>query len=102
MPKSNDYDAETMQVINQGNRFAALMEQPGWTDFEEVFNGYVAMLKDATALDVNAPDVAQQLRDRINTAKILETFMADITGRVNNVTRMSEEDEINPLITRSE
>lgn len=57
----------------------------GWAVADRKFNELITELSDINRIDPEAGDVAQQVRDRINTVAAMKAWRADLQGMVNNL-----------------
>jgi hypothetical protein len=99
MSKDN-FDVETKQLIAEGEALGAMFESSGWKVAERELMQIIADLQSVSTLDMASADIAQQVRDRINTVAALQQWLGDLHGRVNNVIMLQAEPDRNSLITR--
>lgn len=94
------YDKETAAQLSRADAINAMLESSGWAFAEEDLNGYISELKDATTLNPDDPNMVQTLRDRINTAAVLEDWLENLKSQVNNAIIMRSDSDTSNLIER--
>lgn len=93
-------DSETVKMEGEGEALQAMFGSSGWQVAEREFDALIAELKDVTLVPLDAPDTAQQIRDRINTIENLQAWMGSLKAKVNNVARMKTQTTAKTYITR--
>jgi len=93
------FDKETNYQLSRADAINAMLESSGWRFAEEDLQQYISELKDITTVKMDG-DVQQQLRDRINTAAVLEDWLENLKSQVNNAIIMKGEEDKSKLISR--
>lgn len=97
---SDNFDFETKRVMAEAEALGAMFESSGWKIAEASLLDTIVDLQNVSTLDVTDKDLAQQVRDRINTVAALQQWLSDLRGRVNNVIMMNKDSTNNKLMTR--
>lgn len=96
----NNFDEATNRQLARASAIEAMLGCAGWSFAEQDLDEYIKELKDITSLDPADPAVVQLLRDRINTAAVLEDWLAGLKSQVNNGIIMTESTTETTLIER--
>ena len=98
---SNDnFDIETKRAIAEAEALHAMFESTGWKVAEGALLQTIADLQNVSTLDMADKDLAQQVRDRINTVAAMKQWLSDLHGRVNNAIMMKADPTKDKLMTR--
>lgn len=94
------YDADTAKQLSRADAINAMLESSGWQFAEQDLMEYITQLKDITGLDLEVGDVVQQIRDRRNTAAILEDWLENLKSQVNNAIIMRSDSQKSKIVER--
>lgn len=97
---NDNFDFETKRVIAEAEALGAMFESSGWKIAEAALLDTIVDLQNVSTLDVTDKDLAQQVRDRINTVASLQQWLSDLRGRVNNAIMMNKDSSNSKLMTR--
>lgn len=93
-------DNETKLAVAEAEALQAMFESSGWAVAERVLTSYIMTMKDISTIDPRDPQIQQTVRDRINVVAVLEEWVNDLKGRVNNVAYMVTPVKTDPLVER--
>lgn len=99
MNKDN-LDTETSRLIAEAEALSAMFSSSGWAVAERAFNELISDLRNIETVDIDGGDISQQVRDRINTASMMRSWLADLKSRVNSIMNLHTHEPVNSLVER--